>query len=120
MIVGQRDGSAMPPRHRAHQTEPEPIAWSAAARLQSHEAIEHAFAIGLGDPGPAIGDCDQRVAAAPPYPDHDLPAAAATFTAAVFESVVEQVRDRLRQQVAVALDDRTGRAVEPQREAPLL
>ena len=114
MIVGQRDGAAMPPRHRAHQAEPEPIAGGAAARLQSDKAIEHALAIGLGDAGSAIGDLDQRAAAAPPHPDRDLAAPA------VFERVVEQVGDRLRQQVAVALDNRPGRAVEPQREALLL
>ena len=39
---------------------------------------------------------------------------------AVFERVVEQVGDRLRQQVAVAADHRARRAVEPQRKALLL
>ncbi len=98
MIVGQRDGAAMPPRHRAHQAEPEPVAGRAAARLQPHEAVEHAFAIGLGDA--RVRDRRPRSARgrrAAPTADRDLAAAA------VFERVVEQVRDRLRQQVAVAL-----------------
>ena len=73
-IVGQRDGAAMPPRHRAHEAETEPIARRAAARLEPHEAIEYALAIGLGDARSAIGDLDHRAPAAPFDADRDLAA----------------------------------------------
>ena len=98
MIVGQRDGAAMPPRHRAHEAQTEPVARGAAARLEPDEAVEHALAIGLGNARSMVGHLDHRATAVAvrrrPRPRR---------RPAIFQRVVQQIRDRLRQQMAVAL-----------------
>ena len=114
MVVGQRNDTAMPPRDRAHQAQPEPVAGRAPARLQPNESTEHVLAIGGRDPWTAIGDFDQCAPPAPSHLDRDLAAVP------VFESIVEQVGDRLRQQVAIAVYNRAGQAVEMQPETFVL
>ena len=67
-----------------------------------------------GMPGPRSATSSDGPAFAAQDPDRDVAAAG------IFERVVEQVGERLRQQVAVAADHDARRGVERQRKALLL
>ena len=53
----------MQPRDRRDQAEAEAGARPRPARLQPHEALQHALAVGGGNAGAAVGDRDAHLAA---------------------------------------------------------
>ena len=106
-------------RHRLHEGEPETVPGRVPARLQPHETAEHALAIGFRNARPLVAHHDPP-AAAPvrPRPRHgvrldDHPARA------VPKGVVDEVRYRLEQEVAVA-DHRERPRPPDERHLPAL
>ena len=94
VIVGEFDGAVVPSRDGAHKAEPEPVSRGAAARLEADEAVEYRLAIRFWDARPAIGDFDRRPAR------RSRCTRICNFAAAgIFQRVVEQVGERLRQQM---------------------
>src|SRR5581483_5836154 len=102
----------------ADEAEAEAVAGGAAAALEANEAVEDGVAVLLGDAGAVVRDLERGVAVDLPDRQRDL---AGRFGAgAIFERVVEQVRHRLRQDVAVAADLHAGGTVELEDKAGFL
>ena len=101
MIVGKRHGSVMAMRNRAHETETEAVSRRAAARFEADEAVENDLAIGCGNARPVISHLDDCFFAAE---DANLYLA----SIGIFESIVEQIGERLGEEVAIASDCNGG------------
>ncbi len=83
----------MEPRHRAHQAQSQPVAGRRAAAFEPDETVEHRLAPVRRDAGSAVGDLDpgRLIRAADLQRD--------SARGRVFERIVEQIGDRLRQQM---------------------
>ena len=101
-MVAVRDG--------ADQAEPEPVARRAAAGLEPDKAVEHGLAIGFGNARTTIGHFEHGALAGSKHPDLQLAAIG------IFHCVVEEIGDRLRQQMPVAADLTSGSIANCQRK----
>src|SRR3546814_20033779 len=95
-------------RSRCDQAEAEAAAGGATAGVEANEALQHPRAILGRDAGAAVGHCEVRSVVDPSEAHADLAAARA-----VLHRVVEQVGERLAEQLAMAADgdarvDRAG------------
>ena len=114
-VIAEADRAIVQPRGGAHEAEPEAVAGRAAARFETHETVEDDIAVLGRDARPAIRRLRARRAAI------DLGDRQADLSAAaVFQRVVEEIGDGLRQEMAVAADHHPGRAVEMQDKALFL
>src|SRR3546814_8318937 len=81
------------------QAEAEAAAGGATAGVEANEALQHPLAILGRDAGAAVGHCEVRSVVDPSEAHADLAAARA-----VLHRVVEQVGERLAEQLAMAAD----------------
>jgi hypothetical protein len=112
--VLELEPAAMEPCHRDDEAEAEPAAGRAAAGLETIEAPHDLVALALGDARPVVLDDQLDVALARRRAHADM-----ATRPRVLDRVVDEVRQRLRHQRAIA---RAGRGREPglEREAALL
>ena len=110
----------MQPRHRRGEAQPQPRARLRAALLEAHEALDRAAAIGLGNAAAAVGDREQDALALAHRLDHDLglgPVHAGAIGRAVFDGVVDQIGERLADELAVAVHRSGGRRLDLELDA---
>src|SRR5437764_500829 len=100
-------------RNGAYEAQAEAVPGCAAAEFQSDKAIEHRLAVALRDARPAIADLEDSAAAVAYHRDDNL-------AVAVFESVVEQIGQSLRQQMPVAPDEDAASGIQPDPKPLLL
>ena len=99
---------SLPPCRRATaatRLKPEPGARTRATFLEPDEALQDALAIGRGDAGAAIGDLDLDGRCRPAHGDLDRPRRRGgplrVAAAAVLDRVVDEVCDRLADELAI-------------------
>src|ERR1700732_3631189 len=96
--VLEADFAAMQLGDSAHQAQPQAVSRSAPTAFKAYEAVEYGFTPVGRHARAAVGDFDARdIAAAPSGQGHRA-------GGRVFEGIVEQIGDRLREQMSVAVD----------------
>ena len=103
-------------RDRRDQRQPEAAAGARAAGLEPHETLEDVLAVGFGNAGAVVGDgeTDRALGA---FRDRDFDPGSAS---GVFDGVVEEIGERLRDEGAAAADGRRGLGLQGKREAGVL
>src|ERR1700719_1353008 len=114
--------------YRRGQAQSEAGPWLGAACLQPHESLHRVLAIGGRNSWAVIGDAEQHLVALAPHLDQDLLGIHADDCAlrlrrwrrlAVFDGIFDQVRQRLTDQFAIAVD-RHRRSLDAQAHAVVL
>src|SRR5581483_12296059 len=95
---------------RCDQAEPEAVARRVTGLLQAIEALEDMLVLAGRDAGPIVGDRNRRLAISNLAGDDDLAPGAA-----MLERIVDQIGNRIENQVAIARDHHLARAPECQR-----
>ena len=114
-VVGEHDLGAVHAGDGGDQREAEPGAGTAAARVEPHEPPQRPGAVGLGNAGAVVGDAELRPAGLDPGADGDGAARRREL-----QRVVDEVRERERQQLVVPLDRQSRRGLAGERQPALL
>src|SRR5437763_16051019 len=112
MVVLERELTAMQPRHRRGEAEPEAGPRLGAALLEAHETLDRTSAVGLRNAASAIRDGEQDpLAFVLRFDDdfglHTIDRAAIGST--VLDGVIDQVGQRLADELAIAVNGWAGR-----------
>ena len=100
VVLAAAESTAVQSRHGVDQTEPQPHARCAAAGITPIEALRDLGLVGIGNARTGIGDRDLNGSVgATSHRDDDV-----ALRGRVFERVVNQVAERLREQHAIAAD----------------
>src|SRR5579883_1864223 len=95
---------------RCDQAEPEAVSRRVTGLFQAIEALEDMLALARRDAGPIVGDRNRRLAINDLASDDDFAPGAA-----MLERIVDQIGDRIEDQVTIARDHHLARAPECQR-----
>src|SRR5579859_2778642 len=120
MIVFELELAAVEPRDRGRQAQAEAGARLGAALLQAHEALDHPATIGFRNPRPAILDAERNALAFILGLDDDLRGAAVELARRrIFDGVVDQIGQRLADQLAIAAHRCRPRGIDFEHQALL-
>ena len=96
-IVAHLDPCAVKAGDGGHKAEPETVSRRVAALLEPVEALEDMLMLVGGNSRPVIGDRDHRPAVDDLVRHHDMPSGAA-----VLDRIVDEIGDRIEDQIAIA------------------
>ncbi len=97
----------MQPRYRRGEAQAQPRARLRAALLEAHKAFDHARAVGFRNARPAVDDREQDAVALAERAHDDFRRGAVHAALArlgIFDGIVDQIGERLTDQLAVASD----------------
>src|SRR5690242_11859869 len=111
-IVLQQQLCAVQTRHRSDEAQSKTGAGRIAAGFETHEALDHARAIRARNAGPRVGDDEIDALGRDGGPDRDVSA-----FRGVFDGIVDEVRERLADEAAIAFDHRGAGRFDFERDA---
>src|SRR5664279_1973282 len=113
----------MQPRHRRGEAQAEPGARLRTALFEADEALDHTRAVGFRNARSAVGDGEQDAVALVERAHHDFRRRAVGDQVArlgIFDGIVDQIGERLADQLAVAFDLGRRIGLNLERDALLL
>ncbi len=119
MRIAEPEFAAMQRRHRRGQAETKAGTGQGPAGFQPHEPLHRVLAVAFGNAGAMVGDAEQHLVALAPRLDQDLLRSShdlriqrlhRSVRLAVFDRVLDQIGQRLADQLAVAVQRAPARS----------